>query len=146
MNIGKAQDYAAKVAEFQTAFESPKDIELWTKLVNEETDEVLKAAQELLKETCDLVYVMVGLANLEPDPNKDIAIPPELGHKLSFALEYVQMMVEILPAGGFEDAFTRVHLSNMSKLGEDGKPIRREDGKVLKGPNYAPPVLEDLIY
>ena len=41
-------------------------------------------------------------------------------------------------------AMDRVHKSNMSKLGEDGKPIRREDGKVLKGPNYAPPYLEDL--
>lgn len=29
--------------------------------------------------------------------------------------------------------------ANMSKLGEDGKPIYREDGKILKGPNYAPP-------
>ena len=33
----------------------------------------------------------------------------------------------------------------MSKLGLDGKPIRRSDGKVLKGPNYAPPELKDLI-
>ena len=41
-------------------------------------------------------------------------------------------------------AMDRVHRSNMSKLGEDGKPIRRDDGKVLKGPNYAPPYLEDL--
>lgn len=32
-----------------------------------------------------------------------------------------------------------VHRSNMSKLGEDGKPIRREDGKIQKGPNYSPP-------
>ena len=42
-------------------------------------------------------------------------------------------------------AYDRVHKSNMSKLGEDGKPIRREDGKVLKGPNYAPPNLSDLV-
>jgi hypothetical protein len=33
----------------------------------------------------------------------------------------------------------------MSKLGEDGKPIRREDGKVLKGPNYFEPSLIDLV-
>ena len=44
-----------------------------------------------------------------------------------------------------DEALDRVHKSNMSKLGEDGKPIYREDGKVLKGPNYAPPNLEDLI-
>ena len=41
-------------------------------------------------------------------------------------------------------AMSRVFESNMSKL-VDGKPLRREDGKVLKGPNYQPPVLDDLI-
>jgi predicted HAD superfamily Cof-like phosphohydrolase len=44
-----------------------------------------------------------------------------------------------------EQALRRVHTSNMSKLGEDGKPIKREDGKVLKGPNYQPPDLSDLV-
>ena len=44
-----------------------------------------------------------------------------------------------------DEALNRVHESNMSKLGEDGKPIYREDGKVLKGPNYKPPTLTDLI-
>ena len=43
-----------------------------------------------------------------------------------------------------DEALDRVHQSNMSKLGEDGKPIYREDGKVLKGPNYKPPDLSDL--
>ena len=44
-----------------------------------------------------------------------------------------------------DEALNRVHESNMSKLGEDGKPIYREDGKVLKGPNYQPPNLSDLV-
>ena len=44
-----------------------------------------------------------------------------------------------------DEAMHRVHESNMSKLGDDGKPILREDGKVLKGPNYQPPDLSDLI-
>ena len=44
-----------------------------------------------------------------------------------------------------EEALDRVHKSNMSKLGIDGKPIYRRDGKVLKGPNYEPPILNDLI-
>ena len=44
-----------------------------------------------------------------------------------------------------DEAMRRVHASNMSKLGEDGKPIYRGDGKVLKGPNYAPPQLDNLI-
>ena len=44
-----------------------------------------------------------------------------------------------------DEAMFRVHQSNMSKLDENGKPIYREDGKVLKGPNYKPPNLEDLV-
>ncbi len=44
-----------------------------------------------------------------------------------------------------DEALNRVHESNMSKLDEDGKPIYRDDGKVLKGPNYKPPDLSDLI-
>ena len=44
-----------------------------------------------------------------------------------------------------DEALDRVHKSNMSKLGEDGKPIYREDGKVLKGPNYKLPTLTDLF-
>ncbi len=41
-----------------------------------------------------------------------------------------------------DQCFREVHVSNMSKLGEDGKPIYREDGKVIKGPHYKPPNLE----
>lgn len=41
-------------------------------------------------------------------------------------------------------AYNRVMESNMSKL-VDGKPLKREDGKCLKGPNYKPPTLIDLI-
>ena len=44
-----------------------------------------------------------------------------------------------------DEALDRVHQSNMSTIGEAGLPIYREDGKVLKGPNYAPPNLTDLI-
>ena len=44
-----------------------------------------------------------------------------------------------------DEALDRVHQSNMTKLGSDGKPIYREDGKVLKGPNYTPPNLSDLV-
>lgn len=46
----------------------------------------------------------------------------------------------------YKDAALReVHSSNMSKLGEDGKPIRRKDGKVMKGPNYRPPNLKKIL-
>ena len=44
-----------------------------------------------------------------------------------------------------DEALHRVHKSNMSKLGDGGKPIYREDGKVLKSKNYKPPTLSDLV-
>ena len=53
--------------------------------------------------------------------------------------------VSIKQLRNFHEAFIRIHESNMSKLGEDGNPIYREDGKVLKGPNYKKPNLDDLI-
>ncbi|MEK9739641.1 MAG: nucleoside triphosphate pyrophosphohydrolase family protein [Flavobacteriaceae bacterium] len=50
---------------------------------------------------------------------------------------------------GFQDKieaiFDEIQNSNMSKLGADGKPIYREDGKVLKGPNYFKPNLKKII-
>jgi predicted HAD superfamily Cof-like phosphohydrolase len=44
-----------------------------------------------------------------------------------------------------DEAMRRVHRANMSKLGEDGKPIYRGDGKVLKGPNFKKAVFNDLV-
>ena len=44
-----------------------------------------------------------------------------------------------------DEALRRVHESNMSKLDEGGKPIYREDGKVLKSKNYKPPTLSNLV-
>ena len=60
------------------------------------------------------------------------------------------LLVVIYGAGhaygiNLDECFKEVHRSNMSKLGEDGKPIYREDGKVLKGPNYSEPNLEAVL-
>ena len=44
-----------------------------------------------------------------------------------------------------EGAFAEVQRSNMTKLGADGKPIYRDDGKVLKGPHFKPPRLEPFL-
>ena len=44
-----------------------------------------------------------------------------------------------------EEVFNEIQRSNMSKLGEDGKPIYREDGKVLKGPNYFKPDIRAIL-
>lgn len=44
-----------------------------------------------------------------------------------------------------EEVFEEIQKSNMSKLGADGKPIYREDGKVMKGPNYFKPDIEKIL-
>lgn len=60
-------------------------------------------------------------------------------------LQYVISGMAVALGIPLQVAFVRVHKSNLSKLGEDGKPIYRADGKVLKGPNYAPPDMESLF-
>lgn len=44
-----------------------------------------------------------------------------------------------------EPVVEEIHRSNMSKLGDDGKPIYREDGKILKGSSYSPPDLVSVL-
>ncbi len=60
-------------------------------------------------------------------------------------LVYVCYQYAVNMGWDLDEAMHRVHESNMSKLDEYGRPILREDGKVLKGPNYQPPNLEDLV-
>ena len=64
----------------------------------------------------------------------------ELADLIYVCYQYAENMGWLL-----DEALDRVHKSNMSKLDHEGNPIYREDGKVLKGPNYAPPTLTDLI-
>ncbi len=79
-----------------------------------------------------------ALANDDPVETLDALIDLQYvldGAFLSFGMQALK-----------EIAFDEVHRSNMSKLGADGKPIRREgDGKVLKGPNYFAPDLSKFI-
>ena len=58
-------------------------------------------------------------------------------------LQYVLSGMVISLGLPMQEAFARVHKSNMSKL-VDGKPLKRADGKFLKGPNYQPPFLQDI--
>lgn len=44
-----------------------------------------------------------------------------------------------------EEVFEEIQRSNMSKLGADGKPIRREDNKIMKGPNYSKPNIAKIL-
>lgn len=90
-------------------------------LLQEELNELKEALEnndplETLDALIDLQYVLDGAF-------------------LSFGMQAVKQI-----------AFDEVHRSNMSKLGEDGKPIRRpEDGKVMKGPNYFKPDLAQFL-
>jgi predicted HAD superfamily Cof-like phosphohydrolase len=89
-------------------------------LITEEVTETFEAAgekniSEVFDGLIDTLYVVIGMA--------------------------VQMgLGDIL-----DDGFKEVHRSNMSKLGEDGKPVYRADGKVLKGPNFKRPDLLGLL-
>lgn len=157
-----AADVFTLVAEFQKAFETSEDVSLWTKLVKEELAELEEAIElapdenqtpedvvPILKEWCDLMYVMSGLANVM---DKLEAVPSEGSDFEHLMINATITLTQIGDAFGevygeeaLFEAFKRVHESNMSKLGDDGKPVRREDGKILKGPNYKAPDLLDLV-
>jgi len=117
------QKQLEQVKEFHKAFSvfsqenpvpAPKDImDLRASIMREELKEVIDAMQDepienIAKELADLLYVVYGTI-------------------WAYGL-----------ADKIENVFDEVHRSNMSKLGADGKPVLREDGKVLKGPSYSP--------
>jgi hypothetical protein len=139
--------------------EASTDPALWIKLCLEEAQEALDAltnesVEQQLKELSDLRYVIVGLA-VTRSPYLEYILSAEavamvtsaeaLIDKVNAILEERQAESDELSDERLEISFQRVHESNMSKLGDDGKPIRREDGKVLKGPNYKAPDLSDLV-
>lgn len=59
-------------------------------------------------------------------------------------LVYVCYQFAAVMGWDLDEAFRVVHASNLSKLDDKGRPVLREDGKVLKGKNYKPPILVDL--
>lgn len=89
-------------------------------LMKEENEEYLEAVQnndivEIADALGDMLYILCGTI---------------LEHGLQHKMEAV---------------FDEIQRSNMSKLDENGKPIYREDGKVLKGPNYFKPNFEPIL-
>ena len=119
------------VAKFHDAFgiesaDSPSvDIQDQTillryNLMKEENEEYLEAAQknalvEVADALGDMLYILCGTI-----------LSHGMQHKIT-------------------DVFKEIQRSNMSKLGPDGKPIYREDGKVLKGPNYFKPDIAAIL-
>lgn len=89
-------------------------------LMAEENDEYLEAAQnndlvEVADALGDMLYILCGTI---------------IEHGMQYKIEEV---------------FNEIQRSNMSKLGADGKPIFREDGKVLKGPSYFKPNIKEIL-
>lgn len=89
-------------------------------LMDEENKEYLEAAEndnlvEVADALGDMLYILCGTI---------------LEHGMQYKIEEV---------------FSEIQRSNMSKLGATGKPIYREDGKVLKGPNYFPPNIKEIL-
>lgn len=65
------------------------------------------------------------------------------------ALGDIEYVVNGMAAGmgiPLPEVVEEIHRSNMSKMGADGKPVFRHDGKVLKGPNYSPPDLKKVLF
>ena len=90
------------------------------KLMHEENEEYLEACHngdlvEIADALGDMMYILCGTI---------------LSHGLQHRIE---------------DIFEEIQRSNMSKLGSDGKPIYRKDGKVMKGPNYFKPNLNKFV-
>lgn len=116
---------------FREAFDFKNDLsvagfELQKRLINEEYYEVMSACAE-----CEEKEFSIG---------SRIELLKELSD-----LVFVCYQMAAYMDMNLDEAMRRVFVSNMSKLDDTGKPIRREDGKVLKGPNYQPPSLLDLI-
>lgn len=80
------------------------------------------------------------MQELNKRPIDEIAVAKELADVL-----YVVYGLADAFSIPIDDVFKEVHRSNMSKLDEKGQPIYREDGKVLKGPNYQKPQLNDIV-
>lgn len=144
------------LSEFIISFEASLDIRLWNKLVEEETAELLDAMREDdklngLKEMVDVVYVVSGAGLVQPE-DLDRVVGKQEWKRFETSMAEAVMAFNAaqdkwhFSAEVLSEAFHRVHASNMSKLGGDGKPIRREDGKILKGPNYKTPDLTDLVF
>ena len=92
--------------------------ELRLELIQEELDELAQAVDDR-----DMIQIADALTDL-------LYVVYGAGH--SFGID-------------LDECFEEVHRSNMSKLGENGRPIHREDGKVMKGPGYFEPDLEGIL-
>ena len=109
------------------------DLEEFLELVSACGMELFHKGEPVLLENC--TFISNGKT---PDP---VEIADALGDGIY--VKYGHAIERGLP---LDDCLREIHRSNMSKLDENGNPILRDDGKILKGPNYSPPDLDGVIY
>ena len=108
-------------------------------LIREELCELLDALS--YGETADAIRaVPLEADKIEASEPDLVAAADALGD-----LEYVTNGMALGMGINLPEVVREIHRSNMTKLGEDGEPIFREDGKILKGPNYEPPNLLPVL-
>ena len=126
--IGKQNKFYESVKEFQEAFGQTPSIHRRVKLIKEEYKELMEAIP---------LSLVFSYSSVEPMPSDKIK-------KEAADLLYVLTGLFVDYGWDMDAIFDKVHESNMSKLGDDGKPIYREDGKVLKSSNYKEPDLSGV--
>lgn len=107
-------------------------------------------SSDLLKLRHDLIDEEVYEAWLECTDKNGGWLPDEKINKANLTKELADILYVVYGTAvtfglPLQDVFEEVHRSNMSKMGDDGKAVFREDGKVLKGPNYTKPNLEQFF-
>ena len=125
------QPIGKSLAEFHSVFGCKRNQNFKNNTI--EDVELLVLKKNLIKEEVEEVFEAIKESNE--------------AHVLKELVDVVVVCVGMADTYGwdFDTAFKRVHESNMSKLDDDGKPIYREDGKVIKSKNYKAPSLSDLV-
>lgn len=141
------------IQEFHTAFNKIPDPEKPTQINRDMVILRAKLMFEEFKETLDEMGISLKrekdgslkLVDKSDVPGFDPAIDLSKLSKELADLLYVVYGTAAAFGIPIDEVYQSVHVSNMSKLGPDGKPVYREDGKVLKGPNYQPPQIREII-
>ena len=106
---------------------------------------LLELRKRLIKEETEELFAEIDAAIFQIQNNQRIERPTfENMCKEMADVQYALSGMAVSFGLPLEQAFDATHDSNMSKLGPDGKPIYRDDGKITKGPNYHKPDLSDL--
>lgn len=144
--------HVTPVLEFHEAFGHPIATKPTVPCIAQRTLRVRMIAEELLEfaEACGVEVVVTndGITghklHVQADPRMPACDLVEAADGLT-DMRYLVDGGNLLFGFPGEQLLAEVHRSNMSKLGADGKPLRREDGKTLKGPNYSPPNIAAVL-